>query len=100
MAALFFNDRRMDLPESVGSIGEWKGIIANELQRAGFTDVVNTQSEVAGNRNPGGVRASVVHLFIGGRSFFEMVMAAGDTVDAAQRSINDVVTRIRNIHTL
>lgn len=46
------------------TVAELKGSIANELQNSGFTDVVDTESEVAGNRNA--VRVSILHLFITG----------------------------------
>jgi hypothetical protein len=59
---------------------------------------VNTPGEVAGNR--GDVRLSVLHLFIGGRSFFELVMAGGEAGDVTLGAVNDVVKGIQNIHTL
>jgi hypothetical protein len=99
MAALFANTRRMDLSEALGSVGELKGVIANELQQSGFTDVVNTQGEVAGNRG-GGVRLSVLHLPIAGRSFWQIVMAGGDAADVTQGAVNEVVNRIQHLHFL
>jgi hypothetical protein len=44
------------------TVQELKGSIADKLRQSGFTDVVNTQGEVAGNRNA--VRVSILHLFI------------------------------------
>ena len=98
MAALFANSSRMDLNEALGSIGELKGVIANALRGKGFTDVVDTQLEVAGNRS--GVRVSVLHLSIGGRSFWQVVMAGGDAADVTQRTVNEVVQTINNLHFL
>ncbi|HYZ75377.1 MAG TPA: hypothetical protein VE641_20020 [Chthoniobacterales bacterium] len=95
MAALFANTSRMDLSEALGSIGELKGIIANELRGKRFTDVVDTQLEVAGNRS--GVRVSVLHLFIGGRSFWQVVMAGGDAADTTQETVNEVVDAIKKL---
>jgi hypothetical protein len=89
----------MDLSEALGSVGELKGVIANELRQSGFTDVVNTQAEVAGNRG-GGVRLSVLHLPIAGRSFWQIVMAGGDAADATQGAVNEVVNRIQHLHPL
>jgi hypothetical protein len=88
----------MELSNAMGGIGELKGVIADELRKIGFTDVVNTQAEVAGNRS--GMRLSVLHLHIGNRSFFQQVMAAGDERDATLRSVNDVVGRIRALQSL
>ena len=99
MAVLFANTRQIDLSEALGSVGELKGVIANELRQAGFTDVVNTQAEVAGNRS-GGVRLSVLHLPIVGRSFWQIVMAGGDTADITQGAVNEVVNRIQHLHPL
>lgn len=98
MAFLFCNTRRMDLSPALANVGELKNVIANELQKRGFTDVINNQSEVAGNRN--GVRLSVLHLFIGGKSFFEQVMAGGDTHDGTLGSVNEVVKDIQHLHFL
>jgi hypothetical protein len=95
MAALFFNFRQMELSDALGGVGELKGVIATELQRSGFANVVNTQSEVAGNRNT--VRVSVLHLFVGGRSFWQIVMAAGDAGDVTQSTINEVVDKIHKL---
>jgi hypothetical protein len=99
MAALFANTRQMDLSEALGSVGELKNVIANELRQAGFTDVVDTQAEVAGNRG-GGVRLSVLHLPIAGRSFYQIVMAGGDAADVTLGAVNEIVNRIQNLHFL
>jgi hypothetical protein len=88
----------MVLSPALQDIGEWKGLIANELKGSGFVDVVNTPGEVAGNR--GDARLSVLHLFIGGRSFFELVMAGGEAGDVTRAAVNEVVNKIQNIHTL
>lgn len=96
MAALFCNTRRMVLSEELSNAAELKGIIANEMEQGGFTDVINNESEVAGNRN--GIRLSVLHLFIGGRSFFQQVMAAGDDADATLGLVNDMRSTIESLH--
>lgn len=96
MAVLFCNTRRMTLSEALGSAGELKGIIANQMVEDGFADVVNNQSEVAGNRN--GMRLSVLHLFIGGRDFFQQVMAAGDSAEATLGLVNDRRAKIEALH--
>jgi hypothetical protein len=98
VGALFANTRQMDLPETMDAISQLKVVIANELRLAGLTDVVNTPGEVAGNR--AGVRLSVLHLPIAGRSFWQIVMAGGDAVDPTRQAVDDVVQRIRNLHFL
>ncbi len=95
MAALFANTRQMVLSEALANVGELKGVIADMLRNSGFTDVVNTPGEVAGNRS--NVRLSVLHLFIGGRSFYEIVMAGGDTGDVTLGTVNEVVNKIANL---
>jgi hypothetical protein len=86
----------MVLSEELSNAAELKGIIANEMEQGGFTDVINNESEVAGNRN--GIRLSVLHLFIGGRSFFQQVMAAGDDADATLGLVNDMRSTIESLH--
>jgi len=94
MAFSFFNFRSMGLSEALANIGELKGVVANTLKEDGFTDVVNTQSEVAGNR--GGVRVSILHLHIADRNFWQVFMAGGDTA-ATQSTLNEVVNRVENL---
>ena len=69
-------------------------MIANTLKQDGFTDVVNTQSEVAANR--GGVRVSILHLHIADRNFWQVFMASGDTA-ATQSTLNEVVNKVENL---
>lgn len=95
MAALFFNFREIELSEALGSVGELKGAIANTLQESGFTDVVHTESEVAGNRN--GVRVSILHLFVGGRSFWQVFMAGGDDGTVTLATLNEVVDKVHKL---
>ncbi|WIM92769.1 hypothetical protein ACTOB_004724 [Actinoplanes oblitus] len=99
MAALFFNTREFDLSDALGSIGELKNVIANELRQAGFSDVVTNQFEVAGNHS-GGIRLSVAHLPVGGRRFWQVVMAGGDGGDLTLRTVNDIANRIQHLHFL
>jgi hypothetical protein len=94
MAFLFFNFRSMQLSQALANVGELKGVIANTLKQDGFTDVVNTQSEVAGNR--GGVRVSILHLHIVDRGFWQVFMAGGDTA-ATQTTLNEVVNKVEHL---
>src|SRR5262249_24074754 len=96
MAALFFNEHNFTLSQALADIGELKGAVADALKKHGFTNVVNTPSEVAGNR-PGGVRLSVSYLHTVDRGFWQVVCAAGDTVPATQQAVNDTVTAIKNL---
>jgi hypothetical protein len=95
MAALFVNAQRRELSDALANIGELKGAIAEALKGIGFTDVVHTPGEVAGNR--AGVRLSVSHLPIAGRSFWEVVAAAGDTGDATRGAVDQAVDKIRHL---
>jgi hypothetical protein len=95
VAALFFNDRQMDLSVALANMGELKNVIFNELKGIGFTDVVDSPSEVAGNRN--GVRVSILHLPISGRSFWQVFMAGGDTVSNTQQTLNEVVDKVEHL---
>ena len=97
MAALFYNFHSMELNPALANIGELKNVIANSVLKAsGFTDVVNTASEVAGNRS-GGVRLSVLHLHISGVNFWQVVTAAGDAGDVTLQAVNEVVAKIKNL---
>jgi hypothetical protein len=95
MAALFFNFRSMELSAALPNVGELKGVIADALREDRFTDVVNTPSEVAGNRN--GVRVSILHLHITGSSFWQVFMAAGDNGNVTQATLNEVVNKVENL---
>ncbi len=95
MAALFFNTHQKELSQALANVGELKSSIAEALRKTGFTDVVHTQTEVAGNRS--GVRVSIQHLLIGGRNFWEVVVAAGDALNATQATINEVVQTIAKL---
>ena len=97
MAGLAFRTDRRELNPALGSIGELKNVIRHSVLAAGgFTDVVDTPSEVAGNRN--GCRVAVLHLHIGDRDFWRVVMCMCDggfeparaTVDEVSNAINEL----------
>lgn len=93
MAVLFWNTRQMELgPQHPPTIGEHKANIAHLLVQSAFTDVINNDAEVAGNR--ANMRLSVLHLPIGGRRFYELVMAAGDDRDTTLALVNEIVAAI------
>jgi hypothetical protein len=87
----------MDIGEGI-NIGDFKSAIASEMPKHGFTGVIHTAGEVAGNRND--VRFSVLHLFIGDRSFYQVAMASGDTFDNARRAVDDMLKVIGDLHFL
>jgi hypothetical protein len=93
MAALFCDTRQIVLSEGFQNIEQWKAVVADLLRSVGFKDVVNTPREVAGNR--GDVRLSVLYLLIGGRGFYELVMAGGETGDVTLAAVNQVVNEIK-----
>ena len=94
MAFLFAHTRSMTLSDALANVGELKNVIATTLRRDGFTDVVNTPSEVAGNR--AGVRVSILHLHIADGRFWQVFMAGGDTA-ATQQSLNEVVNKVEHL---
>jgi hypothetical protein len=90
MAGLFLRTERRELNPALGSVGELKNVIAhNVFEARGFTDVVNTQSEVAGNRP--GIRVSVIYLFIGDRNFWRVVACVADAGFPAAQAAGDEV---------
>jgi hypothetical protein len=95
LAALFCHSHRIELHvPPLRNIEDWKAEIATNLKHLGFQNVVNTPTEVAGDR--GDVRLSVLHLLIGGLSFFELVMAGGEAGDVVTQAVNEVVNAIKN----
>jgi hypothetical protein len=96
MAALSARSEVRELNPALGSIGELKNVIAHSvLEQRGFSDVVNTQSEVAGNRS--GCRLSVIHLHIADRSFWRVVMCACDDFGTASAAVNEVADTINGL---
>jgi hypothetical protein len=63
------------------------------LEERGFSAVVNTASEVAGNR--AGVRVVILHLHIGDRLFWRVVSGVADAgFDQANAAVNEVFQAI------
>lgn len=92
MASLYFQTRRMELPAHFRNIDDLKASIVPVLTQNHFSSVVNTQSEVAGNRRD--IRLAVLHLHIGGRSYYQQVMAAGDDFEITKAVAKDVAAQI------
>jgi hypothetical protein len=82
----------MELSPLTPSVGDLKANIAAVLLQSAFTDVINNEAEVAGNR--ANMRLSVLHLPISGRTFYQQVMAAGDDRDATLALVNEIVADI------
>jgi hypothetical protein len=97
MAGLAFRFARRELNPNVGSIGELKNVIASRVFRDhGFTNVVNTESDVAGDRP--GCRAFVLHLPVTNREFWRVVVATHDSgFDPARSTVNEVFDAIENL---
>jgi hypothetical protein len=55
----------------------------------GYTEVVRSDAEVAGNKS--GCRVAIVHLQIAGPNFHEVFMLAGDSLDAARAVLGEAV---------
>ena len=98
MAGLAFRSGRRELNPALGSIGELKNVIFHRvLQERGFTDLVNTESEVAGNRP--GARVSIIHLHIGDRQFWRVVMGVSDAgfnqANAAVTEVDEAINQLK-----
>ena len=90
MAALFFHNRVHVLSEATQGIEELKRLYENALRsQHGFTDVIRSNSEVAGNKN--GCRLAIVHLQIAGPKFHEVFMVAGDDGGVARNILAEAV---------
>src|SRR6516164_2068164 len=94
MAFLFVDARvkGLDIP-----VEDFKGLVADKLRRSGFTDVVHTPGELAGNR-ASGVRLSISY-FVNGESFWQILAAAGDAADVTRKAIDDGLNAIPTIAT-
>jgi hypothetical protein len=89
MAVLLFQTRVRTLSAATQGIGELKRLYENALRERGFTDVVRSDSEVAGNKS--GCRLAIVHLQIAGPNFHEVFMVGGDSGDAARGILGEAV---------
>ena len=98
MAALFWNSEVRNLSEATENIGELKRVIENELQKNRFLDVRRNNLEVAGGRD--GVWLSIAHFHIGGRKFWEVVMASGGSADVTRNTVGEVVDKLRKLRFL
>jgi hypothetical protein len=97
MAGLAIRSERRELNPALGSIGELKNVIFHSvLRERGFTDVINTEGEVAGNRND--CRVSVIHLHIADRDFWRVVVGMCDSgFDPARGMVDEVADAINGL---
>jgi hypothetical protein len=97
MAELAFEYEEFELSEALANIGELKNVISHSvLEEKGFTNVVHTPSEVAGDRN--GCRVSILHLHIADRNFWQVVMCSCDGGShKANAMVGEVVDAIHKL---
>jgi hypothetical protein len=97
VAGLFLRTERRELNPNLGGVGELKNVIANNvLKQRGFTDVVDSEGEVAGNRP--GIRVSIIHLFIADRDFWRVIAVVADAgFPAAKATGDEVATAINRL---
>lgn len=89
--ALFIRTRQMELGAIFADVEQLKNNVHIVLDNLGFQNVVSN-GEVAGDLP--GIRLSVVHLPIADRSFYQQVIAAGDSNDDTLAKVNEVVDQI------
>ncbi|MFJ8530953.1 hypothetical protein [Bacillus sp. NPDC094106] len=93
--ALWWNSEIRHLSEALANIGELKFVISNELKKMGFSDVGISRLDVSGNKP--GCRVSIAHFYKTGREFWEVVMCVCKDTETAQRTVQEVVTTLRNL---
>ncbi len=98
MSALWWNAEVREVSDALSGIGEWKFAISSSLRDKGFNDVRVNDLEVAGGKN--NCWLSIGHFHIADRSYWEVVMCGGDTVETTKDTAEDVVTLLRELHPL
>ena len=83
MAELYWAWQQYELSEASEDIGEVYGALSQEMQRQGWADVQH-QQDVHGYKPGVDLFAAVVFLYIGGRSFWQVIAVGGGTATAAQ----------------
>ncbi|MGX5557781.1 hypothetical protein [Bacillus cereus] len=94
-AALRWNSRIRYLSEALGSIGELKLVISDELKKMGFSNVNINESEVSGEKDRCWV--SIAHFYIAGREFREIVMCSSTNYTKAKMIVDHIVTMINGL---
>lgn len=93
--ALWWNSEIRHLSEPLAHIGELKFVISTALKKMGFSDVGISRLDVSGNKP--GCRVSIAHFYKTGRDFWEVVMCVCKDTETAQRTVQEVVTMLRNL---
>jgi hypothetical protein len=98
MTTLSFRTGPYTLNEASEDIGEIYAEVANELPKLGFSGVSNEGGHVFASNN--GYALDVIFLYNSGRSFWQVVICAGDVQATNDQLIDQVKTLIANIKTL
>ncbi|ENQ3106344.1 hypothetical protein SAMN04488168_111123 [Bacillus sp. 491mf] len=91
--ALTFDTRIRDMGQH--TLADHKRAIVDKLRQKGFSGVVLTRSEVAGNK--GGCRVSITHLQRTGAQYWEVVMCSCPTSNQANITLKETLTAIHSI---
>jgi hypothetical protein len=83
MAELYWAWQKYDLSEAAENIGDVYGALAQEMQRQGWSGVQH-QEDVHGFKSGIDLFAAVVFLYIGGRSFWQVIAVGGGNATGAQ----------------
>lgn len=99
MAELYWSWQQYELSEASEDIGEvYEGLVQG-MQAQGWADVQH-QQDVHGYKPGIDLFAAVVFLFIGGRSFWQVIAVGGGTATAAQaqqeiQQLQDIVANLK-----
>jgi hypothetical protein len=98
MAELYWDWQQYELSQAAEDIGEVYGALANEMQNQGWQGV-EQQADVHGYKPGVDLFAAVVFLFIGGRTFWQVIAVGGGsaTGDQAQQELSELQTIIANL---
>jgi hypothetical protein len=101
MAELYWAWQQYELPDAAEDIGEVYGALVQGMQAQGWAGV-QQQEDVHGYMPGVDLFAAVVFLFIGGRSFWQVISVGGGsgTAEQAQHEIQDLQQIIATIHFL
>ncbi|RFB32516.1 MULTISPECIES: hypothetical protein [Brevibacillus] len=92
-SALMANSSITDMGQH--TLADLKRAIEQKFRQNGFSNVVVTRSEVAGNK--GGCRVSIIHLHRTGTQYWQVVMSSCPTINQARGMLNETLTILRSI---
>ena len=98
MAELYWAWQHYEMSEASEDIGEVYGALAQEMQAQGWKDVQH-QQDVHGYKPGIDLFASVVFLYIGGRTFWQVIAVGGGsaTAEQAQQEIQQLQSIIGHL---